>query len=346
MKTKTTYKTGKAAPSGQAGAAPLALVTGGSSGIGYELADLLAVRGYDLILVGRSLEKLQRAAAALYQNHGSARPALRVETLSFDLSDTSQAQALFNECRRRGWRIDLLINNAGKGVFGPVVEREPDSLAQMLRLNIESLTVLTQLFVAEMMYGAGAGAGAGSLEPHSGRADPIGAAGRSAAHLTPAYILNVGSVAGRLAMPYFAAYSASKHYVREFSLALRQEMRGLYAAEHKRRGERQDRDRQGSSGGPGREAVRPVSVSVLEPGYVRTDFDENAGIENPRYRSFSSQRAMSARRVAEIALKGLFAGKPVIIPGALNRFLVSLTRLSPKTVVSAAVWRVIRKLLS
>jgi NAD(P)-dependent dehydrogenase (short-subunit alcohol dehydrogenase family) len=105
MKTKTTYKTGKAAPSGQAGATPLALVTGGSSGIGYELADLLAVRGYDLILVGRSLEKLQRAAAALYQNHGSARPALRVETLSFDLSDTSQAQALFNECRRRGRTI-------------------------------------------------------------------------------------------------------------------------------------------------------------------------------------------------------------------------------------------------
>ena len=260
-----------------------ALITGGASGIGFEFAHLLALRGWNLLLVGRSLQKLQTAAATLDKEY----PSIEVQTLSSDLSVPGEPERLVEECRRRKLPIRMLINNAGRGLYGPLQQQDPTQLQQMLRLNIEALMLLSRSF-------------AGTVD----------------------YILNVGSVAGRLPMPRYAAYGASKSFVREFTLALRQELLGAAKAN------------------------KAPKVSVLEPGYVNTGFDENAGIENRRYKKFSVGNSMTARRVAEIGLRGLLAGRPVIVPGLRNWAMVTLVRLLPKTLTARVVWKAFSALTS
>src|SRR6056297_1493692 len=260
-----------------------ALITGGASGIGFEFAHLLALRGWNLLLVGRSLQKLQTAAATLDKEY----PSIEVQTLSSDLSVPGEPERLVEECRQRKLPIRMLINNAGRGLYGPLQQQDPAHLQQLLRLNIEALMLLSRSF--------------------AGTAD---------------YILNVGSVAGRLPMPRYAAYGASKSFVREFTLALRQELLGAAKAN------------------------KAPKVSVLEPGYVNTGFDENAGIENRRYKKFSVGNSMTARRVAEIGLRGLLAGRPVIVPGLRNWAMVTLVRLLPKTLTARVVWKAFSALTS
>lgn len=260
-----------------------ALITGGGSGIGFEFADLLAERGWNLVLVGRSEEKLQRAAAQLTDRHA----ACDVQLISSDLALPGEAERVAAECLRRELPVKMLINNAGRGLFGPLTGQDPGELLQMLRLNIEALTILSQRL-------------AGSVD----------------------YLLNVGSMAGRLPMPRYAAYGASKSYVREFTLALRQELRG--AAVQKRRSE----------------ARRPApKVAVLEPGYVQTEFDVNAGVADRRYLNFSKFNAMTARQVAGIGLKGLLSGKAVIVPGLRNRIMLFFTHFMPKKLAAKIIWR-------
>ena len=272
-----------------------ALITGGASGIGFEFAHLLALRGWNLLLVGRSLQKLQTAAATLDKEY----PSIEVQTLSSDLSVPGEPERLVEECRRRKLPIRMLINNAGRGLYGPLQQQDPTQLQQMLRLNIEALMLLSRSF-------------AGTVD----------------------YILNVGSVAGRLPMPRYAAYGASKSFVREFTLALRQELLGAAKAA------------KAADSAEGRKRAKAPKVSVLEPGYVNTGFDENAGIENRRYKKFSVGNSMTARRVAEIGLRGLLAGRPVIVPGLRNWAMVTLVRLLPKTLTARVVWKAFSALTS
>ncbi|MDY7029692.1 MAG: SDR family NAD(P)-dependent oxidoreductase, partial [Spirochaetota bacterium] len=254
--------------------------------------------------------------------YGPERPSFSVETISCDLSLADGARRLHEECAERGFRVDLLINNAGRGIFGPLIGQDAKELTAMVRLNVESLMLLTRLFAADMTERGDAeedsfktgGAGAGSTDRPPDR--------------PPAYILNVGSVAGRMPMPRFAAYGASKSFVREFTVAVRQELRGLRRTAEKRG-----------------EYIRPVHVSILEPGYVRTGFDDNAGIESEGYRSFSSKNAMTPRQVAGIGLRGLFAGKPVIVAGFQNRLMIALSRLVPAGTIARIVWNAVSGLI-
>ncbi|MFW6362058.1 MAG: SDR family NAD(P)-dependent oxidoreductase [Spirochaetota bacterium] len=255
-----------------------ALITGGGSGIGYEFADLLAARGWNLVLVGRGQEKLQQAADQLHARHADC----DVRLISRDLALPGEPERVAAECLQRELPVKMLINNAGRGLFGPLSGQDPGQLLQMLRLNIEALTVLSQRL-------------AGSLD----------------------YLLNVGSMAGRLPMPRYAAYGASKSYVREFTLALRQELRAAAA----------------------RDSRPAPKVAVLEPGYVQTEFDVNAGVADRRYLKFSKFNAMTARQVAEIGLKGLLAGKALIVPGWRNRLMLFFVHFMPKTLAARVVWR-------
>lgn len=279
MKTKTPYKYDG-----------YALITGGGSGIGFEFAHILALRGWNLLLIGRSLQKLQKAAASLDKEY----PSIEVQTLSSDLSVPGEPERVVEECRRRKLPVRMLINNAGRGLYGPLQQQDSSRLLQMLHLNIEALMQLSRSF--------------------SGTAD---------------YILNVGSVAGRLPMPRYAVYGASKSFVREFTLALRQELLGAAKAANKT----------AKATDKTTKAAKAPKISVLEPGYVNTGFDENAGIENRRYLKFSVGNSMPARRVAEIGLRGLLAGRPVIVPGLRNRAMVTLVRLLPKTLTARVVWK-------
>ncbi|HEV7298624.1 MAG TPA: SDR family oxidoreductase [Tepidisphaeraceae bacterium] len=166
-----------------------ALVTGASSGIGRDLARLLAADGYSLVLVARNEAALELIAAALRQS------GVTVRVIVKDLSDPASAPDLVAELTDRGIAIDILINNAGFGTHGPFADADVSQQMAMIQVNIATLTHLTRLLLPGMIK--------------SGR-------GR---------IMNVASVAGFLPGPLMAVYYASKAYVLSFSEALSSELR-------------------------------------------------------------------------------------------------------------------------
>ena len=170
---------------------PTALITGASVGIGYELAKVFAEHGHDLVLVARNREQLEKAAAECkLLGAGSAR------VLSKDLSVPGAAQEIFDEVSRDGIAIDVLVNNAGFGTYGPFAQIELEKDLALLQVNIVALTALTKLFLRPMLARG---------------------AGR---------ILNVASAAAFQAGPLMATYYASKAYVLHFTEAVAQEVGG------------------------------------------------------------------------------------------------------------------------
>jgi short-subunit dehydrogenase len=167
-----------------------ALITGASSGIGYELAKLFAGDGYDLILVARQDQPLRRAAAQLKQRFSSA-----VNVIVKDLSHPGSAKALYSEVTSSGYTVDVLVNNAGVGYGGAFHNNSLDEEVDVLQLNVMSLMRLTHLFAGDF-----AARGSGK-------------------------ILNVASLAAFQPGPYLANYYASKAYVLAFSEALAHELR-------------------------------------------------------------------------------------------------------------------------
>jgi len=170
--------------------AKTALVTGASGGIGKSIAEQFAADGVNLIITARSLDRLE-AIAADWQT----RYRVTVTPVQGDLAKPGGAQKLFDEVTGRGLSIDYLVNNAGMGVFGLFREAELAAVVDMLELNMVSLTVLTKLFLEQL----------------------IAARGK---------IMNVASMAGFMPGPYMANYFATKAYVVSFSDALAYELRG------------------------------------------------------------------------------------------------------------------------
>lgn len=167
-----------------------ALVTGGSRGIGYELAKLCARDGYDVVLVARQEERLQRAADEL-----ESAWEITTMTLSKDLSRPESAQEIFDEVVREDMRIDVLVNNAAAQ---PTLDRfdkmRLEETNDLIRTNVVTLTHLTRLLVAPM------------VEHGAGR------------------ILNVSSAAGEIPSPAFGLYAATKGYVSTLSEVLAQRL--------------------------------------------------------------------------------------------------------------------------
>ena len=128
----------------------LAVITGASSGIGAVYADRLAQRGYDLLLVARSQERMADLAKKLKSNTGS-----KVETLVADLTDSKDLGRL-ERILREDSRITLLVNNAGVGATAPLLKSDIDDMSRMIALNVEALTRLTYAVVpAFVKRGAG-----------------------------------------------------------------------------------------------------------------------------------------------------------------------------------------------
>lgn len=165
------------------------LITGGGTGIGLEMARLLAARGHRLVLVGRDPGRLQRAEDELRHAHG-----IEVHAHAADLSEPAAAQRLFEHTRRQGLRIDALVNNAGFGVLDEHVLIDAAQLQRMLQLNVVAVAELCHRYGGEMR------------RRRAGR------------------ILNVASTAAFQPTPYFAAYGAAKAFVLNFSEALAMEM--------------------------------------------------------------------------------------------------------------------------
>lgn len=161
-----------------------ALITGASSGIGKNMAYVLANKGIDLILVARNKDELLKIKANVKVN---------VEVIELDLLKEKNVFKLYEMCKDRN--IDILINNAGFGLFGLFTETDLARELEMIDLNIKAYHILTKLFLKDF------------VEKDNG------------------YILNVASSAGFMAGPRLSTYYATKNYVLKLTMAINEELR-------------------------------------------------------------------------------------------------------------------------
>ena len=232
-----------------------ALITGASSGLGYDMAHILSEKGYDIIAVARREDRLKDLKDQLETN---------VEIIVADVTDINQCK----ELAACAGEVDILINNAGFGVFGDLCSNDLDTELKMIDTNIRAVHILTKLFAKEFKK-------------------------RNSGH-----ILNVASLASFFPGPLFGAYYASKSYVLRLSQALSEELR------------REKSD---------------VKISVLCPGPVHTEFGEVAKVSfGTGTEKMGKKAILTSRDVAEYAIKKMFEGKQVIIPGFFMRIAASL----------------------
>jgi short-subunit dehydrogenase len=168
-----------------------ALITGASGGIGYELAELFAKDGHNLVLVARSTDTLKTIAEDFQSKYH-----IVVHIVPMNLSSADSPNELFHYLERNNITVDYLVNNAGFGTLGKFNEIELQEELDMIQLNITALTHLTKLFLKRM------------VERKFGR------------------IMNVASTASFQPGPLMAVYYASKSYVLFLSEALSNELKG------------------------------------------------------------------------------------------------------------------------
>lgn len=159
-----------------------ALITGASSGIGRDIAIYLSKKGYDLVIVARRVELLEELKKELKTN---------VEIVNLDISSVENCKKLFEEYKD----VDVLVNNAGFGLFGHFSELDLEKELSMINTNIIAVHILTKLYLQEMK------------KKNSG------------------HILNVASIAGFMVGPLMATYYATKNYVVSLSRAINKELK-------------------------------------------------------------------------------------------------------------------------
>lgn len=172
-------------------AARVALVTGSTSGIGKELARVLAREGHEVVLAARNETRLREVAAELRASHGRD-----AHVFPCDLSESGAADKLWGWLAELDLTVDVLVNNAGFATYGPFTDTPLELELQELQLNVVALTHLTKLAVRRM------------AEQGEGR------------------VLNIASTAAFQPGPLMAVYYASKAYVLSFSHALAEELAG------------------------------------------------------------------------------------------------------------------------
>ena len=243
------------------------LVTGASKGIGLAIAKEFASHGHDLILVARGEQELTQAAQAITTKAG-----VGVTTYVMDLTENEAPQRLYDQIKASGLSVDILVNNAGVGMSGTFEKGSYPRMTKMLQLNMLALTQLTHLFLPSM------------IQHKRGR------------------ILNLGSlVAYFTGAPNWAAYVASKHYVRAFTVGLARELKGT-----------------------------GVAATVVSPGATATDFVHTAGTSDML--AYRTSRGPTVTQIAKTAYQACQQGKVSVIPGGLNKILAFLGELHPRRI--------------
>jgi short-subunit dehydrogenase len=253
-----------------------ALVTGASSGIGAAIARELAALGVDLVLTARRRDALDTVAAACTAQ------GVRVEVVTGDLGQAGGAASVWAAARATA-PIDILINNAGFGYFRPFRSATWARDAELLQLNVTSLVELTRRFIDD-------------------RGDAPGRA----------YLVNIASIGAYQAVPNMAVYASSKAFVRNFTEALHDELRGT-----------------------------PITATCVSPGGTETNFHAAAGAGN--YGWLANASMMSAEAVAQITVAAMRKGKRSVVPGVLNKLAAWSVRLATRRIAAWASSRVLGK---
>lgn len=164
-----------------------ALITGGTTGIGYELAKLFAKDQYNLIIVARNTNELEKAASEFKQS------GVEVITISKDLFKREAPFEVYEEIKSKGIQVDVLVNDAGQGQYGLFAETDINRELDIIQLNIGATISLTKCYLPEM------------LQRKDGK------------------ILNLSSIAGKTPGPYQSVYHGTKAFIQSFTEAIRSE---------------------------------------------------------------------------------------------------------------------------
>jgi uncharacterized protein len=248
-----------------------ALVTGASAGIGEEFARQLAARDVALTLVARRRDRLEALAAEL---------PVDVEVLPADLTDRQDLALVEQRLASLDDPVDLLVNNAGFGLYGAHAELDIERQQTMIELNVLALTRLARAALDQQLQRGRGG------------------------------VINVGSTAGFQPNPHGAVYGGTKAFVRSFTEALAEELRG-----------------------------EPVHVMLLAPGFTDTEFQAVAGVVDG---AMPDPARMTAEPVVTAALKDFARDRVVCVPGAANALAARGSDVTPSGIsrrVSGVVHR-------
>ncbi len=234
-----------------------ALITGGASGLGRSFSNSLADIGYNLILTSRDLDSLALAKKEIEKKYSN-----RVLIFVADLTNSDTRTKLYEYTKH--YDLEVVVNNAGVGYSKDFYSADKEKIDNIINLNIIALTDIFNHYYKVF------------TNNKNGR------------------IINVASLAAFIPGPYNAAYTASKAYVSNISLAVRKE---------------------GKKNG--------VNVQVLAPGSVKTNFYKEAGTKEKSYKGNPHKVA----RYAVASKKGL------IIPGFKNKIIYFLSKILPKSVM-------------
>lgn len=240
------------------------LITGASSGIGAELARQVLARGARVVLVARNEANLRAVA-------GGSPNALVIPA---DLLEPASRQRVVEETIAHFGRLDILVNNAGLGQYAPSWSARPADTRHLFELNFLAAVELAQQAVPQMM------------KQHGGM------------------IINISSIAGQVALPWFTLYSASKHALNAFSDGLRMEL-------------------------------APVGIRVMSvcPGYVSTDFQSHVlGGRPPEAIRRGKAFAVSAAECVGAIVRGIERDQRTVVTPWYGWFFVWARRLAPSLI--------------
>jgi short-subunit dehydrogenase len=260
----------------------VAFITGATGGLGKAFAVECAGRGWDLYLTDLHQDRLALLAGSLHNTYG-----VGIDYLACDLTDPDGRAGLFATLRQKAVDFTFLINVAGLDYEGPFLDRSRDELRSIIRLNVEATLEVTHA-ILEI-------------------ANPA----------VPLHVIIVSSLAAFYPMPVKATYAASKRFLLDFSLALRDEIRS-----------------------------RGATVTALCPAGLPTTQSSLRSIQSQGLMGQLTTQDIGA--VAAQAIEAALRDRPVVIPGALNRLLQIAGSLVPPRSLAAFIgrrWRLTRKRL-
>src|SRR5262245_25727727 len=239
----------------------IVLITGATAGIGRMTALHLAKLGHHVIATGRKLAELARLREEMIASTRDAKRAGKLDIVLLDVTSLASIGAAAADVDKltNGRGVDVLVNNAGFGVLGPTSESSDSEMRRQYETNVFGLMNVTRAFLPKMM------------ERRAGR------------------IINVSSVGGRITLPYFGVYNATKYAVESLSDALRYELRPF-----------------------------GIDVAMIEPGVIRTNFEATAVSNLSQFAS--TPYAVAVEKYEQMSKTAdRFASNPIVIAKAIAR---------------------------